>query len=145
LEATAAVFAIVLGTVFFLVFGSVVLTSIRTRSWVPAEAVVTNSSVRKEQVDEKTTYHPAVGYSYTFGGSKRFGDTIRLVRLSEKHSGYAEEVISRYPVGGRITVYVDPTSPAKTVIVRGIEWHAVIAVAFGIGCMAFGMFILSRQ
>jgi hypothetical protein len=82
---------------------------------------VLHTSVR-EEVDESdtdggvntrtVTYHPVIRYTYSVDGKAYENDRYSVLedgRYSDWES--AQEFVSKFPVGGNVTVYYNPKSP----------------------------------
>ena len=75
-------------------------------SWPPVTATVT----RVEEQPKSAT----VQYAYSISGQHHVGDRFSI--LSEGTIVDKEIIFSRYKVGDRITIHVDPSRPSESVI-----------------------------
>ena len=48
------------------------------------------------------------------------------------YSGYAQEFVDRYPAGGKVTVYYEPSHPELAVLESGIHGGTWVALVVGI-------------
>jgi hypothetical protein len=111
--------------------------SIRTESWPVTDGVIESANVKAHSGSKGgTSYSPEVTYTYRVGGAKYDGDKIAVGQMSSS-SEYAHGVLSRYPVGSKVTVHYSPTDPAEAVLETGI--HGGTWICFGVGT-AFVLF-----
>lgn len=88
-------------------------------AWPTAEATIQSSAIREaEEVDyegaPETAYYPEVAFSYAAGGQTHAGTTIQPgAALSYTSRARAQEVCTRYPVGGQAKVRYNPTAPSE--------------------------------
>ncbi|MBL8724040.1 MAG: DUF3592 domain-containing protein [Planctomycetes bacterium] len=91
----------------------------RTR-WVavPGRVVATSIEVDEEHDEYHSIYHyPRLTYSYQFAGRDLVGRRFRVVDdRSFSTRAEAERVLEKLPVGGAITVLVDPDDPSMAVL-----------------------------
>lgn len=124
--------------IFFTVTGiGVLLYSMRARSlqheslsWMPAQGTITLSEIEEEmeigrvssQVDTVNTCRPRIEYTYHFQGKPY---TSRRIITMDTNWPLEEvkELISRYPVGSPVTVWVDPGNPELAVLEKGMLGH----------------------
>lgn len=145
--------------IFLLIFFGVGFGFLATFSWmmhtdisqarqslnfVPVEAIIQDNTLQPRPDGERLI----LAYTYTVDGSSytgwryKFGLEGRDFAEFSKHP--AAQKIRRfhkdYPVGSKITVFVDPRNPAEATVIRGhvYQWYEVlfltiITAAFGIG------------
>lgn len=134
MEALALVLAPLLGIVFVAAFGSGFVESLRSRQWTCVRGRITAAWVSKQtSTDEPSSFYPAVRYKYQFEGRWFSGERIGFVKTGAQHSGYAEKVLARYPVGAEVDVYVNPLRPSRSVLTPGVSWGSLSAAATGLG------------
>lgn len=85
------------------------------RDWVPTPAEIVESRL----AGSEDPYQPHVRYRYQAGGRERIGRRLApLNGWGHDEDKLAEQVIARYPVGLRLTAYVNPAHPDQAVLVR---------------------------
>ncbi|MBO4287630.1 MAG: DUF3592 domain-containing protein [Kiritimatiellae bacterium] len=110
-----------------------------TGNYVPVPAKVLYAGIRSHRSGGRhpsTTYSVRVGYEYVLNGHTYESDKYSAVEIStsgyESHRRKAE----RYKAGDKVTAYVSPTDPRKSVLVRSgtlDEWFPVLAMGlFGV-------------
>jgi hypothetical protein len=118
-----------------------------TRGW---ERVI--GTVVLSRIDKENTGHggyqfvPVVEYNFEYD-SKMFRSSHRCFgNYVIGRQAEAEAVVSRYPVGSTVTVFVNAKAPAKSVLEHGsrLSW---VPFGFGIGFMVLALvaFILGRS
>ena len=124
--------------IFFTVTGSgVIIYSMRARSlqneslsWMPVQGTISLSEIEEEmetgrvrsQLDTVTTYRPRIEYTYQFQGKPY--SSHRIITLDANWPlEEVKEVISRYPLGSPVTVWVDPGNPELAVLEKGMLGH----------------------
>ena len=102
-----------------------------SQRWPSTAGRVVQSSVGMQRGrDGDTDYVPHVRYEYTAMGQAFVGDRIAVgpVRASNRRAG-TEAALARYPVGGTVTVYYNPSNPQEAVLER----KGATAIAFVLG------------
>jgi hypothetical protein len=72
------------------------------------------------------TYHPVIRYSYTVDGQQYENDRYSVLDDTRFSSWEpAQELLSKFPVGGEITVYYNPESPKDSYLDRNMDarWY----------------------
>jgi Protein of unknown function (DUF3592) len=117
-------------------------------TWILSPGSVVRSEIRSTL----ETYSPKITYEYTYGGVKRIGDKLRSELLQYNWKSPSQRLISRYPVGKMVTVYVNPDDPNETVLEPGGDpaaFRIVICSSYlitAIGCLvsAYGLWQWNR-
>lgn len=119
------------GYIFFKGAGSW-LDGRATRSWLPAEGVVTGSLLRREPTGNRGfKYSPHVAYSYEAGGLSHEGKRVRMGGVTGQDASQA--VVDSFPRGAKIRVYYDPDNPGESVLFQGITgWLLFKTLAWGL-------------
>ncbi|MBN1536535.1 MAG: DUF3592 domain-containing protein [Anaerolineales bacterium] len=99
-----------------------------------AEARVTRSMHTDSDGDTSYSYAPHVRYTYQVGGQEFTGDKITF-GFTKTHSSEskAQQALSRFPLGGQVSVYYNPASPEEAVLERtagGSTVGMVIGIVF---------------
>ncbi len=71
-----------------------------------------------------------IRYRYSADGTAYEGTGLRFGGGSGESGDWAVRTKSRYPVGSPVEVFYDPSSPARSVLVRGIEGVDLFALQF---------------
>lgn len=107
--------------------------SMSARSWPTVEGTVVSSWVQEEKdSDGDITYRPVVEYRYTYRGKTY---TSRRLWAGGGLSGsqyWAEKVVSRYPPGKTVRVYVRPGHPDYAVLETGATPTGGFLILFGL-------------
>jgi hypothetical protein len=93
--------------------------------------------VIQRRVDEgsgykKTVYSPVVTYAYPFGGRHYASESLTLLGTPGPLSSeeLAWEFLKSFPIGGAVTVFVNPDSPDESVLIPGVHWSQYAGFAF---------------
>ncbi len=109
------------------------------------EADVQHNVSTDSEGDRRDSYTPRVRYSYRVNNADYTGDKIAFGFVSGYGSdSKARAALTRYPVGGQVSVYYDPANPGKAVLERkagGSTAGMIIGIVFlvlgfCIGCPA---------
>jgi hypothetical protein len=143
------VLAILLGVLFIGGFGAegvlVLVGVVRqalTASWpAAAEAiVVTSGASRQAGSHGGSTYAPQVAYRYRVGSTWYDSTTVYMGgEFSTSDGGYANAVIARFPSGSQTAAYVDPNNPGRSVLIKGLDNHQYVRVAFATPFLSFSL------
>ena len=103
------------------------------RSWPTAQATIERSEVKTYQ-ETHTRYGFEVGYHYDFNGKEYHSPPQRV--MGGGSSIEAQRLATKYPVGGTVTVYVNPAQPEYVFIDWDAErsvlsWFPLIFVGIG--------------
>lgn len=99
--------------------GSDIVHQQQAASWPVVQGTITRSEV--EAVRSKgIKYEPKLAYTYSVDGHPYEGSKYRRSSFRSSDSGYAEEVVARYPVGARVPVYHRPGQPSEAVLQPGV-------------------------
>lgn len=90
-------------------------------TWVPTTAEVVDSRVVGAHTSRSLDYEPRVVFRYEYGGQVYQSDRLAFASLVQPERGGAQAIARQYPVGARITCYVNPESPAQAVVLRERE------------------------
>jgi hypothetical protein len=108
--------------------------------------VVTGSEIERSSGSDGTTYEAKIEYEFELGGTSYTGDRHSFFSFGTSSSEHASEVVRRYPVGKRVTVYYDPGEPEQSVLevdTRSFPWFAIIFLTpfhcIGIGFVVGGV------
>ncbi len=71
-----------------------------------------------------------IRYRYSVSGTAHEGVGLRFGGVSGESGDWAIRTKSRYPVGSQVEVFYDPSSPDRSVLVRGIEGVDLFALQF---------------
>lgn len=127
-----------------------------SRTWPTVEGKVVFSQVKTEvafrfgheselgrnHTDLNTyTIRPAIAYRYAVKDTTYTGTTVSFApRYGE---AYSREIVSRYPLSSRCTVYYDPDAPSSAVLMPGLPgysgWDATARVTGGLLMAAAGI------
>jgi len=116
----------------------------RALMWRPVQATVMSTAVsRVGDAEGGTSYRPAVTYWYRVGGAQYVATGVTPITISAGRA-WATALSARFPVGARVTAYVDPNDPGKAFLVHEASllplWFVAIAAL-----MAAGLTLAIRQ
>lgn len=105
----------------------------RIPGWRLTEAVIEQSGV----VEDDEGPEPRIRYRYTIGGQVYTGDALFPDGFSVGASRrWAEDIVHRFPTGGRAWVFVDPADPSNSTLGMPLPlWVHLLLWCFGIGCL----------
>jgi hypothetical protein len=110
-----------------------------TRGWAQVIGKVVLSRIDKEDNGHGAyQFVPVIEYNFEYG-SKMFRSSHRCFgNYVTGRQAEAEAVVSRYPVGSTVTVFVNAKVPEKSVLEHGsrLSW---VPFAFGIGFIALAL------
>ena len=117
--------------------------ALRQRAWreTPAEIVASEVSSRlaprsgegpKSQFGRM--FKPTIRFVYQVAGQRHESKTHSLFVNESSSDVEAAAVVARYPVGAKVTAYVDPANPAAAVLDRSIRWSTLLVMA-GVCCV----------
>lgn len=118
------------------------------QAWVPVEARVERSLVKSHRGDDSTTYSVYIAYRYRYDGHDYEGDRYDFAGGSS--SGYEAKaaVVRAHPVGSTLTVFVDPSDPIESVVLRDAGakiYLGLIPVVFAVfGALFLALFRRSQ-
>jgi hypothetical protein len=119
------------------------------RGWPSTAGTVLTSTLESRRASDGAGHvnYPVVAYSYEVKGERYEGR--RITPGLEWGGTGAEQVIARYPVGSRVSVYYDPGNPSEALLERKAPayriwlWVALIALDIflcGIGGVLYWAF-----
>ncbi len=129
-----------------LIYGIGIIRDARAwMDWPKAEGrVVSAEAAVVAREKDKTTYAPSVTYTFSVGGREFKGTRITLVPRNTTSLSSVQAMLSRYPVGGTVTVFHDANDPANCVLSTATnctEWSYAVG---GVLLMGAGLLFLKR-
>jgi hypothetical protein len=89
--------------------------ALRQRFWRKVQGTVISAEVKLV----RENYGPVVQYEYSVDGRSFRGTRIYSLSVTSSLRSSAQRVISQYPIGASVEVYVDPTFPTEAVLKPG--------------------------
>ena len=80
--------------------------------WIRIPGVVLESRI----LNTSEGYLPKIRYEYNFEGDKHENSMFKSLASTSNLRSPSERVIRRYPVGVKVTVYVNPNNPSDSVL-----------------------------
>lgn len=98
-----------------------------SNNWPSVEGIIVQSEVdewRKRNKKSKfpkyiTTYDPEIRYEYEIDGKSYTNSKIDFRSHDRYRSNYAKGIVAKYPVGKKVEVFYDPSSPVRSVLETG--------------------------
>ncbi len=117
-----AIIASIVGLLLLMAyFGSLIIAKQKGASWASVNGVIVDSRVESDSRragKAKAVYTPIVEYSYPIRDHEYRGRQVG----PDDQSGYslaeAQSIASRFPKGGPVVVYYDPTNPGDAMLER---------------------------
>ena len=110
-------------------------------SWPQASGrIVTCELMRQPGPKGGEVVTPIIEYEFNHEGRSLKSSHWRLGNFSVGNSVSAQAIISRYPVGSPVIVFVNPRQPMKSVLEHQPSWLSW--VPFGFGILFLALFIL---
>jgi hypothetical protein len=106
----------------------------RRTAWIEVPGAITQSEVRRNG----ELYEPFIRYEYVVQSRTYTGATVRSALVSYNWSGPARRICERYPVGAKISVYVDPEQPGNAVLEFGSRLGGMVVI-----CLASAILVIS--
>ncbi|MCI0342348.1 MAG: DUF3592 domain-containing protein [Planctomycetales bacterium] len=108
----------------------------RASSWPTVQGVIADSRL-VETGGRRPSAEARVEYAYIVAGRHFTSRRVDFGILGGRSR--AEDLVARYPPGGRATVHYDPGDPALAVLDAGAPWQSVLLAAVGAGVAAWGV------
>lgn len=113
------------------------------RSWTQVQGQVTDVRVEEIQRDtgSKRWYEVTVAYTFEANGRVHRGDRLGLwpVRLQRDP---ARELARSFPVTDPVTVYYDPSDPARSLLDRSVGGGTWLIAGIGVLVLALGLILV---
>lgn len=117
--------------------------SLRSQTWPTVGGHITSSRMTQhDSQDGGETYGVALTFDYQIGETGYHGQRLSFGTMSAS-SGYAQQILARYPVGQTVTVHYAPGDPKNSVLEPG--WHAGTAIPLVVGTVFILASILFRR
>jgi hypothetical protein len=130
---------------FFVIVGVVGLMSgLASRGWDAVSGEIIESRFRLSRW-QHIGWEVEIRYRYTVEGFTYEGNQLGFWKRSTFSSQRAaERVVTRYPKGSIVTVFVSPSDRSRSVIERGVSWRAAMPLLSGGLLTAYGIVTLLR-
>ena len=112
-----------------------------TRGWLETPCEVTRSEVVEERPTPNSpiAFRAWVEYRYVFEGKAHTGQNVKRVDGPTSHQNRAQETVETYPLGAKISCWVNPELPEQAVLKHGTlaplysMWFPGLFVVAGLG------------
>ena len=91
------------------------------QSWTETECAVLSSQVATVSGSDGDTYKVDIRYTWTVGGRIYQSDRYDFAGGSSSGTRGKQAIVDRYPPGGRVRCWIDPTDPSSAVLSRGFS------------------------
>lgn len=133
------------------------------KRWILVEAHITQSyldetyettgSIRGMTISHEWVYRPVVNYTYNFEGKEYAGSKIKLLDLRGENKNKYQAIVDKYPLGKKVTVFVNPQQPSDACLERTVDYEGTIALAIfggvfaiiGLGILITGIILVTRS
>lgn len=135
-------FLIVGGTAFYYMTYRPLSAVLDASDWKPIPCTIVSSAVQRNERDKNDTFSVAIEYEYVFRGQRYRANRYDFVESASTNRASQLLVVDQYPVGKRVTAYVDPSDPTQAVLVREFTdemWWGL----FPLPIMVIGIFWLA--
>lgn len=120
-----------------------------SESWPTTSGEILSSSVRVDNDDDGTSYFGDVIFRYAVADLPYTSGTVSFGQYGSSNRSHAEEIVGKYPVGSRVTVYYDPEDVKTAVLEPGVTWSSYFIIGMGLlfTCLPLGLgpFMLLRR
>jgi uncharacterized membrane protein YhdT len=125
--------------IFVVVGGLLYATQVkRYITWEPVSArIVSANMMSSADNDNGTTYRPLISYAYDHNGTTLIATGTTIITMSSSYR-WADAMRQRYPVGARVTAYINPANPSQGFVERELSWFPLIFVAIP---LLFGLIV----
>ena len=116
-------------------------------SFVTVSATIVEASVRSTgsgAASRGRSFSPHIIYRYSVGGKEYENDRYFFMGDGWRDAPSAGAVVTHFPVGSSVQIFVDATNPSQAVIDAsmpnlGAILYVLPIVAFGFGAIAYGL------
>ena len=139
--------AIIVGTVAFIYGLFCLFRMIAFNKWKSTGGRILTSYKSTRQENFQTLEDAEITYEYEVGGKKYRSSTIQASgelsgSPSRKEASEIDKLLSKYPAGGEVTVYYNPSIPRMACLEQGGGEAMFICLVFGPIAVAVGYFFL---
>lgn len=114
------------------------------RQWPQASGkIITSGTVLKRINMSTAEILPIIEYEFDYQGQRLKSAHWRFGNYSTGNQDSAQEVISRYPIGATVTVFVNPRRPAKSVLETHTSAMSLVPFILGSFLLVMGLLALA--
>ena len=122
-----------LSGVLFIARGVMTIRNARiSANWPQATGEVIASSIRTETNEDGTVYHADVVYKFVADDQWWEANSVFFGATGESNRPRAAQVVERYPVGERVTVFYNPADPETAVLEPGLTFSSYVSLIIGV-------------
>ena len=142
----AGICSALIGVMAAVIGGRSLATGINSKTWNSVRGRIVGSYLEEHRQSKGTrSFTPRITYEYETDG----GETVRSQRISFGFDGpspgfVGRRIISRFPVGSEVDVFIDPDDPSNTIIDPGAAASSWFALGLGLTLTAIGFVLLAR-
>ncbi|MBI9019329.1 MAG: DUF3592 domain-containing protein [Phycisphaerae bacterium] len=124
--------------------------ALESKNWPTVEGVILSSEMVSHSDDDGNTYSGDIAFDYTVDNILYSSGRVRFGEINTSNPAVVKEIISKYPVSKKVTVYYMPDDPFESVLEPGIYkdiWFKPIfgSVFSGLGFLAIFAVTRSRR
>lgn len=110
-------------------------------NYIEATGTITQSEL-KITGDRFPVYKPIIRYTYSFDGKSYDGERFSYKGpLLTRDQARAEDIMSRFPLGKKVVVYVNPRVPSSSVLEKGIKSNWETGAVIGLILLGIGLWL----
>ena len=87
-------------------------------------------------------YQPVVEYTYEVDGVTYSGNTVARGLITFNWNGPAKRIVARFPVGTKVTVFIDPTNPRRAALQQNVDRNLPTFVLVFTGLLVLFVFLI---
>ena len=106
-------------------------------TWPTTEGEIINSKIKQK---DKRSFEPDVEYTYYVNGKMYYSKVIMSSQPHKEHE--VRDLLKKYPVGGKVTVYYHPEKPKNALLIPGITAKNIIFSLVNIVVLGTGIFVI---
>jgi Protein of unknown function (DUF3592) len=122
---------VAVGGASFFELAAVAVASVRSSSWPVATGEVLSSEVFVRRTG-KQWHKPEIHYSYSVGGVSYVNTRVWFVAHGGTLEGTAQEVVAAFPRNASVSAHYNPSNPAQSALLPGLELEPVLGAALSI-------------
>ena len=108
------------------------IQELRPHNWLRVTGTVVRATIEEGRFQGGKFYTPIIGYEYSHNGQGFTSTRRNSTNYATGTRIVANRIISRYPAGSNVTVYVNPFHPAQSFLEYGTTPASWLPISYGI-------------